>query len=418
MAISNKNSKISDSMRETHARHKYMSCKVFKFKVDKRRLTPDQKEWLKMVFVEAKWLYNYVLANDIIYSCDPCKLKTITHKDKDKNDIEVALKYVSASVKQKIVDTIKSSIKGLATHKKKGDKVGKLKFKTEYNGIDFKQYGGTHDIRGNRIKLQGCKKPIKVFGLKQLQEYSVIDYCNAKLVWNGYDWFIYLTCFVPKKDESLNQYKNEVIGLDLGIASTLTLSNGEKIDISVEESEWLKKLQRKFVLQTRHSNNWYKTLARIKKEYAHISNKNDVANKIVHKILSENATVIMQDEQLNVWKSDDTLSDNAKAKMQHSILGRIKSRLGRSNRVIILDKYLPTSKHCFECDNDNENLKLSDRRFVCSYCGYNEDRNIHAANNMIKFYLSGITKYKDWAGLVRTSKRASKHEDTTSLVLY
>lgn len=68
------------------------------------------------------------------------------------------------------------------------------------------------------------------------------------------------------------------------------------------------------------------------------------------------------------------------------MLGRIKSKLIQSDNVIILDKWFPTTKYCSKCGNKVD-LKLTDRIFECPNCKTKEDRDIHAAKNMIWFYL-------------------------------
>ena len=109
--------------------------------------------------------------------------------------------------------------------------------------------------------------------------------------------------------------------------------------------------------------------------------------------------------------------------MQHSILGRVKSKLIQSEQCIILDKWFPTTKYCSNCGNKIE-LELTNRIFECPICKTKEDRDIHAANNMIYFYQqynkldrSGIDQ-TSIKGPVRISYRKfSTQEDTTSLTL-
>ena len=81
----------------------------------------------------------------------------------------------------------------------------------------------------------------------------------------------------------------------------------------------------------------------------------------------------MQDEQIESWKQTTNSAD----KIQHSILGRIKSRLSYSDRVVILDKYFPTTKYCSNCGN-MLSLELNDRIYECPVCKRKEDRDIHA----------------------------------------
>ena len=416
-----KNKQIAQTMKETYTKRKSQDCKCFKFKIDKSNLSKEQANQLKMQFVEAKWIYNYLISQDDIYSFDYKNLSKITHKDKNRNDIETSIQYIGSSVKQAIIQDIINQIKGLSVLKKKGHKVGKLKFKSEYNSINLKQYNNTHSIRGNKFKIQGIKKLIRVRGLDQLSKYDNIDYANAKLLYDGIDYYIILTCFIDKEEK---QYKNDIVGIDMGVSTSLTLSNGTKYDISIGESEKLKRLQVKLSKQKKGSNNRYKTIKKIRKEYIHINNKkNDISNKIVHSILNDNKIIVIQDEQISEWRQDGMSG----SKIQHSILGRIKSKLVNNDRTIILDKWFPTTKYCRHCRSKVE-LELKDRIFECPKCKTKEDRDIHAANNMIYFYL--IYNKLDRSGTDQTSikgpvkiaynkfvSKLAKQEDTTSLAL-
>ena len=416
-----KNKQIAQTMKETYTKRKSQDCKCFKFKIDKSNLSKEQANQLKMQFVEAKWIYNYLISQDDIYSFDYKNLSKITHKDKNRNDIETSIQYIGSSVKQAIIQDIINQIKGLSVLKKNGHKVGKLKFKSEYNSINLKQYNNTHSIRGNKFKIQGIKKLIRVRGLDQLSKYDNIDYANAKLLYDGIDYYIILTCFIDKEEK---QYKNDIVGIDMGVSTSLTLSNGTKYDISIGESEKLKRLQVKLSKQKKGSNNRYKTIKKIRKEYIHINNKkNDISNKIVHSILNDNKIIVIQDEQISEWRQDGMSG----SKIQHSILGRIKSKLVNNDRTIILDKWFPTTKYCRHCGSKVE-LELKDRIFECPKCKTKEDRDIHAANNMIYFYL--IYNKLDRSGTDQTSikgpvkiaynkfvSKLAKQEDTTSLFM-
>ena len=382
--ISERNRLIGENGKKTRIKRMSQVCKTFKFKVDYDNLNAKQKECLKMMFVESKWIYNYLLSQDDIFSFDYKNLTKVVHKDKDKNDIESVIWYVGSSVKQELISQIVNEIKGLAKLKKRGHKIGKLKFKSEFNSIRLKQYGITHSIRGKKFKIQGIKDPIRVLGIRQLDKYEDIDYTTANLLYDGNDYYISLTCFIPKEKK---EYNNDIVRIDMGVATTLTLSDGTKYDISVGESEKLKRLQAKLAKQKKGSNNRYKTIKKIRKEYAHISNKkNDISNKIVNKILSNNKTIIIQDEQIEKWRQDGMSG----SKIQHSILGRIKSKLVQNDRVIVLDKWFPTTKECDVCGTKVE-LSLGDRVFECPNCKKKEDRDVHAAKNMIHFYLRYIT---------------------------
>ena len=85
-----KNEHIRSSLLETKKKRDSQVCRVFKIKIQDNRLKDNQREALKMVFVEAKWLVNNIINwseqdENKIWSF---KIgDTIIHKDKDMNDI-------------------------------------------------------------------------------------------------------------------------------------------------------------------------------------------------------------------------------------------------------------------------------------------------------------------------------------------
>lgn len=384
--ILERNKLIGENGLKTRMKRAKQICKTFKFKIDYNNLNLQQKEYIKMLFVEAKWIYNYLISQDDIYSFDYRNLNQVTHKDKNGNDIVSDIQYVKSSVKQELIMQIVNQIKGLSKLKKKGHKVGKLRFKSEFNSIKLKQYNVTHSLRGNKFKIQGIKDLIRVRGIEQLAKYKDnIDYTTANLIYNGINYYIVLTCFIDKENIE-NKYKNDIVGIDMGVSTSLTLSDGTKYDVSIGESGRLKKLQTKLVSKQKGSNNRYKLIKKIRKEYIHINNKkNDISNKIVHSILNDNKIIVIQDEQISEWRQDGISG----SKIQHSILGRIKSKLSMNDRVKILDKWFPTTKYCSNCGSKVD-LELKDRIFECPKCKIKEDRDIHAAKNMIWFYLHNI----------------------------
>ena len=414
--ILERNKLIRENGLKTRMKRAKQICKTFRFKIDYNNLNKQQKEYIKMLFVEAKWIYNYLISQDDIYSFNYKNLNQVTHKDKNKNDIVSDIQYVRSSVKQELITQIVNQIKALSKLKKKGYKVGKLKFKSEFNSIKLKQYNVTHSLRGNKFKIQGIKDLIRVRGIEQLKKYKNIDYTTANILYDGINYYIALTCFIDK-DNTEKQYKNDIVGIDMGVSTSLTLSDGTKYDISIGESDRLKKLQTKLVSKQKGSNNRYKLIRKIRKEHIHINNKkNDISNKIVHLILNDNKTIVIQDEQISEWRQDGLSGP----KIQHSILGRIKSKLVNNDRTIILDKWFPTTKYCRQCGS-KVTLELKDRIFECPNCKTKEDRDIHAANNMIYFYLHSINAPGTDVNMLVDNKISykefvAKQESTTSSV--
>ena len=72
------------------------------------------------------------------------------------------------------------------------------------------------------------------------------------------------------------------------------MSDGSKVNSYIEETDHLKKLQRKLHRQQKGSNNRWKARIKIRKQYQRLNNlKNEYANQLVHKLLSENEQIII-----------------------------------------------------------------------------------------------------------------------------
>ena len=373
-----KKDKIKQANKETREKRKSQRPIVFELKIDYSHLNKLEQETLKMFFVEAKWLYNDILSDDNPLNYD-YKNKTIHILNKDKIQEERILKYLPAKNKQDVIYKLRDSIKGLSVLKKKGKRVGKLKFKSEYNSIELSQYNVTHKIVGkNRVKINGIKRPLLVRGLDQLNKYKDLEYANAKLFKKASGYYIKLTTYLNITSNNIPINKKDAIGIDFGIKTSITTSNGEKLNISIGESGHLKKLSRKMNRQVKGSNNRYKTCLKLQKEYERISNKRkDKANKIVHKLLTENQIVCMQDENIKGWHKGWFGKQ-----VQNSALGTIKSKLTLSKQVIVIDRFYPSTKKCYICNNI-VNIGLDERVFKCDSCGLVEDRDTKSAKTIL-----------------------------------
>ena len=380
-----KNKNIASSMAVTMAKRKMQQCRVYKVKIDESRLSVKQKEQLKMLFVEAKWLYNDCLnwldENNGKYVSDYIISKQITKLDKDGNREQVELDYLGSQMRQSVIADLQRNIKVLIKLKQNGYKVGKLNYRKEYKSVSLKQYGTTYKILShNKMRIQNVHGKLTVNGLDQFINIDGIEYANANILNTPLGYYIAITTYI---DKGKIQHKPKIkgrIGIDFGCTTSFTLSNGEEIDCTIQESDRLKHLQQKMFRQVKGSKGREKTISLIRKEYTKLSNqKNDLANKIVA-YLSSYDEVIFQDEQLQHWKVK-----NGKT-VQHSVLGKVKAKLNTKQNCHMIDRWFPTTKLCTNCGTYNDNLKLSDRKFVCPECGITDGRDIHAAKNMIWIY--------------------------------
>lgn len=342
-----------------------------------------------MLFVEAKRFYNHIL-NLRKEGVDIFKLKTkdiqkVQILDKNRNKSEYKLQYLGSSEKQAILSRLGANFKTCLELLKSGKQSNfEFKFRSEYNCIPLKQYGITHRFskkNPNKIAVQGIFRQLLVRGTKQIPFELNPDFANANLVKKPDGYYIHLTAFIDKDKLPKKASNGKEIGIDFGCTDTLTFSDGQKVNVQIEESERMKRLQTKLnIHQKTRSNNRNKTINKIRREYQKITNKKrNTANQICSKLKNYNLVVI-QDEQLKNWHKG-----KHSKKVQHSCMGTFKAKLQQYPNVVVLDRFIPTTKLCTHCGKKHNELKLWNRIFKCD-CGIEIDRDVHAAQNMLNIF--------------------------------
>ena len=375
-----KKNKIRESKRLTSLRRHDQVVKVFECKIVEKRLNSKQKEELERLFLEGKWFYNHILnmkKNGVqLRDINTTSIKTVKKLDKDQNELSEDLHCLSSQEKQAIVARMISNEKAIMSLVKNGfQNHGQLQFKSEFKCSPLKQYGNTYVFKSfNKVRIAGISGTVLVRTGNQLQ--IADELANANLVKKPDGYYLKVTAYTNKENFKAVQKNGKEVGLDFGIKTSITTSEGEKLDVSVEESDRLKRLQREMSRRAKGSNNRYKTIKLIQREYQKLSNKKqDKANKIVHQ-LKQYDHIYMQDEQIESWQKG-----LFGKQVQHSCLGTVKAKLKALPQIVVLDKWIPTTKLCPDCGKLLD-LSLADRTVECS-CGHFEDRDVHSAKNMI-----------------------------------
>jgi len=373
--------RIKASMAETHARRKSQICRVFELKVSIRHNPKSVFEKLAQCFKEAKWVINDMLSlskdnpDNSMFDYKYTEHKDVVHYDRDKNPITDTVTLPSvlhrATVAQK-----KTDIVNLAKAKKKGIKVGALKFKSEVNCLPIIT-GFTRILDGCRITIPGFRK-LRVHGLDQLHQFEKFELADAKLIRKASGYYVKISVMLPKERRIPT---NRNVGLDFGITDSITTSYGDKYKCNVRETDRLKFLSRKLNRRGKKKNEkgsklYYRCLRQLKREYEHIVNvRKDMANKIYHRLVTDYDVIYFQDEQIANWHKG-----LFGKQVQSSCLGSLKQRLKSlqdSGRSFMISKWEPTTKLCPQCGARNI-LSLNDRIYKCD-CGYEMDRDIHSA---------------------------------------
>ena len=288
-----------------------------------------------------------------------------------------------------VINQLKQNILNENKAKKKGRKVGALKYKVELNCLPMRT-GYCHIVNSKTVSIPGFRN-LKVYGIEQFYGKD-FEIANANLVKRPSGFYIMVSvCFnYIEKEKHVRTGKS--VGLDFGIKTNITTSDGDFYNCNVQESEYLKFLQKKLHKKQKNSKHYWKLRNQIQKEYEHITNKRkDTANKLKSKLFKDYDEVYIQDEQIAKWKN---FSRGFAKNIHHSYIGIVKekivSEIKKSNRGYVLSKWHVSTRFCPSCEiiKPKNEISLGDRTFKCE-CGYEEDRDVNAAKNIKLF---GSTK--------------------------
>ena len=180
---------------------------------------------------------------------------------------------------------------------------------------------------------------------------------------------------------------NTSIGIDLGIKTLLTFSDGIMIDnpkwIRSNEKQ-LKKLHKQLSKKQKGSNNRNKARLKLAKLHENIKNKKqDFLHNITTKIINDNQVIILEDLCVRGMLKNHKLAKSIQELGLHELRRQLEYKSRWYNReLIFVNRFYPSSKTCCKCGWKNNNLTLNDREFICKDCGNVMDRDLNAAINI------------------------------------
>lgn len=199
-------------------------------------------------------------------------------------------------------------------------------------------------------------------------------------------YFIVFTCIdIPEPPKSKD---GKAIGIDLGISSLITTSDGEKIAGVADTRKLDKKLareQRKLSRKKKGSNNRKKQKIKVARVYEKITNKRkDHLHKVTAKIISENQVVCAETLDVAGMMKNHHLAKSIAMQSFATILGFLeyKARL-RGKTFVQVDRWFASSKTCHKCGAKENAMPLNIRSWRCKSCGVTHDRDINAAQNIL-----------------------------------
>lgn len=280
---------------------------------------------------------------------------------------------------------------------KKQNKFPKFKKKSNKQSYSFsqlwnKEVPSAFYIKGDKLHLMKFKSLIKIVIdrplVGKMKSIIVKKHPSGK-------YFVSILC-ETEGDFPLKSKIEEstTIGIDLGIKTFATLSDGTKIDNPKYLNKSLKqlaKLQRRLSRKVNGSKNKEKARLKVAQCHEKITNqRNNFLHKFSTKLIRENQTICLEDLAVNNMLKNHKLAKAISDVSWSTFVSMLEYKANWYGKTIVrIGRFEPSSKMC-SCGVINSNLKLSDRVWTCSSCNTTHDRDILAANNIKRFGLNSF----------------------------
>jgi putative transposase len=268
-------------------------------------------------------------------------------------------------------------------------------FKKTSKRPQFKKKG-VHDsfyVSNDRITVVKNAVSLPVIGeIKTRESLRLKGRIMAAAVSREVDrWFLSVQV---EGDFSKERVSSREAGIDLGLKTSLVFSDGETVKAPNPLKTNLKRLQRrnrKHSRKQKGSRNKKKSQHRLAKLHARVKSiRRDWQHKTTTEICKNHAVICLEDLNVKGMAKNPRLSraisDAGWGELRRQL--EYKAKLYGS-KVIIIDRWTPTSKICSSCGHKKEVFALSERTFNCDKCGLSLDRDLNAAINICTAGLAG-----------------------------
>ena len=274
------------------------------------------------------------------------------------------------------------------------------KFKKKDNS-DVKMYFVKNNIKDCLCERHRIKVP--TLGWIRLKEKGYIPTSKNDFVirsgtisYKAGRYYISVLVDMPEQNKQVNN--NPGIGIDLGLKE-FAICSDSSIYQNINKTNNIRKIEKKLKREQRKlsrkiinlkkgestQKNFVKQKLKVQKLYQRLINiRTDYLNKTIHSIVkTKPAFIVIEDLNISGMMKNRHLSKAVAQQKFFEFKIKLINKCKENNiELRIVDRWYPSSKLCHDCGHIKKDLKLSDRTYICSKCGYTEDRDINASLNL------------------------------------
>lgn len=287
---------------------------------------------------------------------------------------------VHSHILQVVVSDLDKAFQAFFRRVKAGEKPGYPRFKgrNRFDSFGLKEYGNGFRLDGRRLKLSGIGR-VAVRWHRELEG----QIKTARVIRKAGHWYVSFACEVEQPEPLPST--GQSVGVDVGVASLITLSDGTKVD----NPKWyrasqakLRIAQRRVARRKKGGKNRRKAVLQLQRLHVHTQNqRRDFLNKLAHGLVQANDVIAVEDLQIQNMVRNKHLSKSILDSGWGYFRQRLAAKAAEAGRVVVAVNPAYTSKTCSGCGTVFEHLTLSDRWVECA-CGLSLDRDHNAALNI------------------------------------
>ncbi|GLX07006.1 RNA-guided endonuclease TnpB family protein [Microbispora sp. NBRC 16548] len=178
------------------------------------------------------------------------------------------------------------------------------------------------------------------------------------------------------------------VGVDLGVKDFAVTSDGERIANPrhlERKARNLARYQRRMARKQRGSNNRAKARAKVARAHTKVRDaRADFLHRTSTRLVRDHDLIVIEDLNVRGMVRNRSLarviSDCGWGEFRRQLEYKTR-RYGR--RLVVIDRWFPSSKTCSACGHLLAMLSLSTRHWTCPGCGTRHDRDVNAAKNIL-----------------------------------
>lgn len=364
----------------------------------KFRIYPNESQTIliEKTFGCCRFIYNHYLAKSIEDHERTGKSNSYNQNSKDYSELKKLeefswLKETDASAHQRALKNLDTAYQNFFRRVKQGQKPGfpAFKKKTSAQSYTTPNLAGKRStietiLKSNYIKI--CKLGWVKAKIDRIPQGHWVNMTIRRTASGKY--FISLCCVdVPHEEYETT---GSLVGIDLGIKDFAITSDGEKLEnpkFLRKSEKRLKLLQRRLSKKKKGSKNREKARVKLARQHEKVANQRvDFLQKLSTNLVKNHDLIALESLKIKAMVRNQNLAKSISDASWSEFVRMLVYKCEWNRKVLVqIDTFFPSSQLCSSCGHKNPEVKdLGIREWTCPECGVHHDRDINAANNILR----------------------------------